>query len=163
MSTYGTQNNEPSGYPGQPGFGQQPGGTYYGQQPQGAPQPPYGTPPPGWGYQPVKPKSQTLGLVGFIMLVVAIIVGTVWTAFAYPEMKAWQDAGQPESGMTGSLVAFALACIILWLVGVASFIIGIVATSTGRGRVWGILAIVLSLAAPFISLWIGALASGVRP
>lgn len=156
MSTYGHRPTEPSGQPGASYYGTQPpahGGPGYGA-------PAYGAPPPGWGYQPVRPKSPLLGLVTLVVLVVAMVIGTTWTAFAYPELKAYQDAGQPESAMTGSLVAYALGCVALWLVGVTTFILGIVATATGRGRAWGIVSIVLSVLAPLLTLGIGAALSG---
>lgn len=162
------QGYQPQGYGQAPqGYGQAPQGygqapQEYGQPAQGYGQSPYGygAPQPGaaqpYGYPAAAPaapaeKSRTLGLVGFGLVVLATIIGCVaivpmMTLIGqYMVANNLNTVDQDEmlmilqSGAPGTMIALNLAS----FVGFAGWVIGIVATAMKRGRMWGVLAIIL--------------------
>lgn len=166
------------GYGQQPhGYSQQPQG--YGQQPQGYPQQPPGQAPHGqqasygsYGgsgmYQQGAPEERpaTLGLVAMAIVVVSAIVLCVLSWMIGKDFaELFLAAGMnPESMDPDALArdpefqAWAARATALWttlsisvLAGIVGWIISIVATSTRRGRSFGIVGIIVGVLAPLLA------------
>lgn len=176
---WGTPANQPPrpaapqpGYPGPTSPGQYPPAQQYpsaypAQQPppgypaQQYPQAGYGYAPAG--YQPAAPaqRSAILGIIALALTALATI-GSVVAAIPVGELFAQivAYAGTTDIGpedVPPALIEQAngplAALTTLAGLGFVGWIMGIVAAVTRRGRTWGVLAIVLGIAAPFIILF----------
>lgn len=140
-------------------------------QPTPAPAPPYGSgsygsASYGYGAAPVGTPAQkkpTMGIVAFALTIVAAIlycvfaaqgatatvdlfnlIGTIDVEAAEPELTSSVEA----QNLALALSAWFLAQAIPAVMGLVGFILGIVAAAQNKGRVWGILAIVLGVIGP---------------
>jgi hypothetical protein len=158
---YGTQPGyapQPHQYPGQPVYGQ----PAYGQPTYG--QPVYGQPAQQFVAAPYQPASAATGprnpVLGFIALGVVVLATLASLAGGWRMLADMQPflAGSIYTGSTDSeAVRVAItgpitAIVTAATVGFAGWIAGIVAAATNRGRVAGILAIVVGVIAPFV-IW----------
>ena len=178
---------QPYGQPAQP-YGQQQPPQYgqqppqgYGQQPQqyGQPQP-YGQPPQGYApvpYQqsaygaPVKKaaKSPIVGMVAFGVVMVCLVlvslaahpIGTVYSDLVIATGSTQVDATTLNEMLLERVPVQAMMLQIGSTLGFAGWVTGIVAAVSGRGRMWGVLAIVVGTLAPFIMM--GVMISGMLP
>lgn len=162
----------PSNYSETP-YGGQPASAPSSSEPQGYGAPPQqGHQPQVYGYGapgPAAPaRKPTMGISAFVLTVVATIfycVFSVLTGNAAVELYEVMgtidldssDAANlpPEAqnavlAMSGFMVAQAIPA----LIGLVGFILGIVAAATGRGRVWGVVAIVLGVLGPIIGFMV---------
>lgn len=150
---------QPNQVPAYPAYGSQPPwGTPGTPQPGQnlAPQPPYFA-----DFQQPAPKSAVLGIVSLAMVGLATIGGAL-TALpigqAYAEVI--RDAGTTTIGpqdippaLADSLAGPAAGLTALSLMGFIGWILAIIAMVTGRGRSWGVIALILGVVAPFIILF----------
>lgn len=169
---YGQQPYPQQGYGQQP-YGQQYGQQQYGQQPYG--QQPYGQqgygqqypvayPAPGYAAPEQPRKSPLLGMIAFAVVLLSTIAGAV---AMYQLMGPITDLLIASGGNTDMLndpqlqaeltqrlaTEFPLQTILLNIgfpLGLAGWITGIVAAATNRGRLWGVLAIILGVLAPVL-------------
>lgn len=157
----------PQGYPGpvapQPGY---PGAAAPGQYPPAyAPQPfqpaGYGYPPAAYAPAAPEKRSPVLGIIGLAVTALAT-VGSVVAAIPVGEVLAHivAFAGTTNIGpedvppdLVAQINGPMSALVSLAGLGFVGWIIGIIAAATGRGRTWGVLAIVLGIVAPFIILF----------
>lgn len=153
-----TGSGQPNQAPGYPAYGSQP--------PWGTP----GSPPPGQSlapqpyfaeFQQPAPKSAVLGIVSLAMVGLATIGGAL-TALpigqAYAEVITIVGTTSigPEDippSLADSLAGPAAALTALSLMGFIGWILAIIATVTGRGRTWGVIALLLGVMAPFIIIF----------
>ena len=164
---------------GQPGdqYGQQ----QYSQQPQQ-----YGNQQqagaPAWhSYDEPAKKKKTVGIIAFFVGVVALVLGVVagvllgnglGNSQALQDYAANGGAGDPQelqrqlmqdpaamSSLGTGMVVFGIGS----LFGLWAIVQGIIAIATKRGRVWGVLAVVLALVAAVvaIALYASAIAGSV--
>ena len=171
------------GYPPQPGY-QQPGYPPQSYPPAGYPpqapglqgypqpyatQPPYQAQPPYYPTAPTAPKSPIVGIIALAVVVIALVgslVGAIPLAQAMGELVATTGSTTftPEDipvSAQQALMGPMSAVMGLSVLGLAGWITGIVAAVSGRGRVWGAIAVVLGVAAPFIILLV--MAAGLAP
>lgn len=133
-----------------------------------APQPgfaaPYVVPPaPGFAAQPPPRASRTLGAIAFALSIVAVLVAPIVAAVAgwriglgvgYEGLIAFSD--DPTGSLSsltpvrGDVLMAETAFWVGTVVGVWAIVQGIVATALGRGRVFGVIAIVLAAIGPFL-------------
>ena len=176
---YGQQYPQPYGqqYP-QPGYGQQQPQQGYGQPSRPAqsaqPENPYqithyaaqygaaGAPQQlsQAGYRttadPAK-KSPILGIAAFGVVLVALVVvciaaqplGSIMADLVLSTGSTQIDS-VTATEMLAQRAPVQMAMLNFWLVGFAGWVTGIVAAIIGRGRLWGVLAIVVGTIAPFI-------------
>ncbi len=131
-----------------------------------APAPSYGSASYGYGTAPVGTpvqKKPTMGIVAFALTVLAAIlycifaargaavtvdmfnlIGTVDVETADPEIMSSTEAQNLALALSAWLMAQAIPAVM----GLVGFILGIVAAAQAKGRVWGILAIVLAVIGP---------------
>jgi hypothetical protein len=136
---------------------------------QGGPQAPYGAQqyPPQQAYAPstwqqdAKPatKSPLLGIIAFVAIALTVVVGSVSLfQIMAPVMNAIVAAGPDaandptfRSSLQAQITtAYPLQAMLLSLcspVGLAAWVVGWVAAIGRRGRLWGVLAIVLGVLA----------------
>ncbi len=175
--------------PPQQGYPQQPYQQPYPTQdrptqpyaPQGYPQPPYPQAYPPAAYPtpahalptpPQYPGQKKSPIVGIISagLVVLALVGSL--AMAYPLGQLYGDlvtyAGTTQidaqdipPAMMEAIVGPTMGLLALALLGFVGWILGIVAAAGNRGRLWGVIAIVAGLAAPFLIL--AVMVAGMSP
>jgi hypothetical protein len=107
------------------------------------------TPSPYYVPQPPAPLPNTLGLVGLIMSVVTV-AGGVLTAFRFGGGSGSNYDPWNPTYSNDAAVGIAFAFTGLSLIGLASFVIGIVAAASKRGRGQGVGAIVLSVLGPLV-------------
>jgi hypothetical protein len=103
---------------------------------------------------PAKPSS-TLGVVGLVLVVIYLVVAIV-ARWLTPDIAVYELTS--TSGSMGRLGAEILPQLVLPLlmmasgaIGLAGWILGIVATVTNRGRVFGVSAIILGVVAFLIA------------
>ena len=112
------------------------------------------------GYQtPVAParKSPILGMVAFGIVLVALVMvslaaqplGTIMADLVLSTGSTQIDS-VTATEMLAQRAPVQMAMLNFWLVGFAGWVTGIVAAIIGRGRLWGVLAIVVGTIAPFI-------------
>ncbi|MGC3993010.1 MAG: hypothetical protein QM779_02585 [Propionicimonas sp.] len=181
------QPQAPYGYPPQSshGHGQQAYGQQaYGQQPQANPyQAPYGSPqaypaqpyPAANAFEPTRPadRSPMLGIIAFAVLAACVVVGSI-CGFQIMQVAAQYIATLSGGGtLDQAALTRALETVLLnnypvqtmalnvtgWG-GFAAWIAGIVATVTRRGRLWGVLTIVLGVVTPIIIIAVAFTAMG---
>ena len=176
----------PQPYPQQYGQQPQPYGQRppqgYGQQPQPyGQQQPYGQHPPQ-GYAPVPyqqsaygapvekvAKSPIVGQVAFGVVVLCLVlvclaaqpIGTVYSDLVLAAGTTNVDATMLNQLLLERVPVQAMMLQVGSMLGLAGWITGIVAAVTGRGRMWGVLAIVVGALAPFIM--IGVMISAMLP
>lgn len=104
---------------------------------------------------PAEPKSGALGVVSLIISLLCT-AGALWLGYwaasaivAYSRLP-YSQQGDASASMTWGWTMFG----ILSAFGLASFVMGIIATATGRGRASGIGAIVLATLAPVLGFLI---------
>lgn len=150
--SYPPQQQNPYGPTSQPSPYAAPGSDPYAN--------PYGQMNP-YAPDPAQRKPATLGVVGFVIVLIMAIAGIAlaWLAgneFAkiydiygenVPEVLPPEHEGTAVAGF-GMLVASWVA----GFIGLVGWIIAIVATAQNRGRLWGVLAIILGVIAPVIML-----------
>jgi hypothetical protein len=144
--------------------------AYAGLQPAqaGPPQPREVT--PTFGPPSSNRKSSGLGIVALLMSVAANVVATVGFLPVMPLMhrvmiEARTNPDADTSWVYAEATKFSSAGLMLniaFFVGLAAFIMGIVAAVSGRGRGWGVGTIVLSLLGPVITvlIWTAVAISG---
>ena len=170
QSPYAQQGQQP--YPG--GYAQHPQSAY-----QQAPQPyPYGyaAQPPA-SYQRPQQRSSLLGLIALAVVAVTAIVGVVLAfnfghALSSVLIATGIDPTDPNAAQqlqdnpafrqfalsnAGAVNGIGFAS----LAGIAGWVVGIVAAATRRGRLWGIVAIILGILAPVAM--IAAMVVGMMP
>lgn len=147
---------QPNQVPGYPAYGSQPPWGTPGTPQTGqslAPQPPYFA-----EFQQPPPKSAVLGIVSLAMVGLATIGGALT---ALPIGQAYAEVIKlvgtttigPEDippSLADSLAGPAAGLTALSLMGFIGWILAIIAMVTGRGRSWGVIALVLGIVAPFI-------------
>lgn len=149
--------------------------TPYGGQSANPPAEPqgYGSAPqqgyqPAYGYGPGTPatanRKPTMGITALLLTVFATIgycIFSVLTAGAMVDLVEIlgtsnvdttniESLPPPAQDAAIAMTGFMFAQAIPALMGLVGFILGIVATATNRGRVWGIFAIVLGVLGPVI-------------
>ena len=156
----------PYGQANQP-YGQQPPqapNQPYGQQPQQAPNQPYGQPQQGfvpapamgaYGSAPAK-RSPILGIIALVVVVICAVVLSMylWQVGGIAGQVAVN--GTIDTSNQAELQALVLSQLGGWSVigslsgflGLAGWIIGIVAVATKRGRAFGVVTIILGVLAP---------------
>ncbi|TDN45322.1 hypothetical protein EDF64_103246 [Curtobacterium flaccumfaciens] len=161
---YGSQQyGEQQGQYGQPQYGQPEQGQHqYGQQPYAAASAPASAGAPSWqGYEEPKAKKKTLGVVAFIVAVLALVVAVIGgylfgAAFggsdafrqsienggATPSDADIMALTTSSSAVIGSVLFYLGTALGLWAI-----VQGIVAAITKRGRGWGVFAIILAVVA----------------
>jgi len=179
------------GYGGQPAYGQpaapqQPADnpyqiTHYAAQygAQGTPQAPYPPAPyqtqpypPASGWQPGQPekRSPILGIVAFVLVAIALVASLVSLQPLVQLMSNLIIATGSttiDSSMITQQMAdqFAGPATMVFGVspglGLVALILGIVAMATRRGRLWGVIALVLAILGPIIVFT--ALMMGILP
>ncbi|MFJ3379102.1 DUF4064 domain-containing protein [Curtobacterium sp. NPDC090217] len=156
----------------QPQYGQQQYGQQQYDQQQGAPTwggqqhaaaAPASAGAPGWqSYEEPKAKKKTVGVIAFVLGLVALVVGVITgylfgTAIVHssafdqllqnggsttPDPSQFQDM-ENDPALAGAGVLFLLGTVIgLW-----ALVQGIIAIATKRGRGWGVFAVVLAIVA----------------
>ena len=166
---YGSQQyGEQQGQYGQPQSGQpqygrpEQGQQQYGQQPYAAASAPASAGAPSWqGYEEPKAKKKTLGVVAFVVAVLALVVAVIGgylfgAAFggsdafrqsienggATPSDADIMALTTSSSAVIGSVLFYLGTALGLWAI-----VQGIVAAITKRGRGWGVFAIILAVVA----------------
>lgn len=161
---YGSQQyGEQQGQYGQPQYGQPEQGQHqYGQQPYAAASAPASAGAPSWqGYEEPKAKKKTLGVVAFVVAVLALVVAVIGgylfgAAFggsdafrqsienggATPSDADIMALTTSSSAVIGSVLFYLGTALGLWAI-----VQGIVAAITKRGRGWGVFAIILAVVA----------------
>jgi len=164
---YGEQQGQYGQY-GQPQYGSQQygrpeqGQQQYGQQPYAAASAPASAGAPSWqGYEEPKAKKKTLGVVAFVVAVLALVVAVIGgylfgAAFggsdafrqsienggATPSDADIMALTTSSSAVIGSVLFYLGTALGLWAI-----VQGIVAAITKRGRGWGVFAIILAVVA----------------
>lgn len=160
----------------------------YGSAPPVPPAPSYQTPPgaytapvggystPQGAYQaPVQapaPRSAMLGILSFVLALVAVVVAPIIAGIAGYEMGfRLPSVAADVSAATSDLSIFSpvrdqvlLGEIGFWvgtLTGIAAIVLGIVAIAKRRGRVWGVIALVLAILGPVLFFLVFGIALGV--
>ncbi|MCL9663767.1 DUF4064 domain-containing protein [Curtobacterium albidum] len=139
-------------------------------QPYAASSAPASAGSPAWqSYEEPKRKKKTVGLVAFALGVLSLVLGVVGGALmgaAFAGNRALADIAQNGGSsveqqqqmqqqlmndpsaltqLSGGLIVVGIAAVLgLW-----ALVQGIVAAVSGRGRVWGVLAIILAVVATF--------------
>lgn len=152
------------------------GAPQFGAPGYGAPQ--YGTGPTGWGAPEPAPRSRALGLTSmyiaiplFVLSVIASAVVGVSigpfanrsaTGFSYNSSNLPADqaaALAPVGLLMGAQILVGTA------LGILALVLGIVAVATKRGRPFGIVGIIVSVAAPIVSfaVYLATLAATLPP
>lgn len=147
------------GYPTQPGYPAQPG---YPTQPAPGSQPNYGYQPQAYAaapYQPVPvagaPKSPVLGFIAVAVVVLAAVGSLAGGWLMLQELQRFlaeaaytstPSTEELQQAITGPIAGLSIA----GTVGFAGWIAGIVAAATNRGRMAGIIAIVVGILAPIV-------------
>jgi hypothetical protein len=150
-----------SGY-SQPSYSQ-PSYSQQGYPQPGYPQPqPYAQPGyPQPGYPGSQGKSPTLGIISVAVVAIAAIIGNSSMFGFLPAVKAAQTTGHSTSdgewimdqlGSNAALIVIGFYGSLF--LGFIALVIGIVATSTNRGRGWGIAAMVTAIVGPILTLFL---------
>ncbi len=171
---YGQPGPQPYAYPTQ-----QPPTQPYGYSTQQPPTQPYGYPAqqpysqalagssPGYGPKPGESRSPVLGALSLGLVVVCgVVLG--WAMWRLGDMvgplaaNGRVDQTQVQQALLSDLGAgWAVLLNGSLLLGLAAFVMGIVAVATKRGRGFAVLAIVLGVLAPFAAM--GALVAALAP
>jgi hypothetical protein len=132
-------------------------------------QPPGAQPFPGQAaYQPIptETRGRMLGMIAFVVLVLCVGIGSIagfqimQVAGQYIAVIAASSGTVDQTAVTQAMQSelvkdFPFQTVALnitgWL-GLVAWIVGIVATVTRRGRLWGVLTIILGVLAPVIIL-----------
>lgn len=183
------QPQPPYGYPTQPpvyGAGQQQPYPPYGQppaQPWGQQQlqrPAYGSNPQYAGASQPTKKSSALGITGFAVVVLSLLVGIGLAIASSPAFvslmsiippgattqaeiqQVWAQLPQAQQDAIARQLGGPLAGIgVASLVGLIGWVISIVATATARGRGWGIAGIIVGVLAPVAIFFALSIAAGM--
>ena len=131
-------------------------------EPQQLSQAGYRTPP-----DPAK-KSPVLGMAAFGVVMVALVVvcfaaqplGSIMADLVISTGSTQIDS-VTATEMLVEQAPVQTALMNFWLVGFAGWVTGIVAAIVGRGRLWGVLAVVVGTLAPFIML--GVMLAAMMP
>ncbi len=167
--TYGQPSQGGYGQPSQGGYGQPgPGQAYpqqYGQAQYPAQQP-YGYPPQPY-QAAAKPKGSPilgalalggvlacLALMGWSSWNIGQVMGDLMATYGPGVSQSQLEAEMMRRVSTTDLNVFGASM----LGGLAAWIAGIVATATRRGRAYGVWAIILGIAAPFIAMGVMVMA-----
>lgn len=158
---------QPQYGPPQPRYGEY-APPQYGAPAQGAPQ--YGAAPTGWGAPEPAPRSRALGLTSmliaiplFVLSVIAsAVVGVSVGPFATRSATGFSfNSGDLPASEAASLAPAGILMGAQLLVGTAlgilALVLGIVAVATKRGRPFGIVGIIVSVAAPIVSFAVYAI------
>jgi hypothetical protein len=148
---------------------------YGTQQPTYPPQP-YDAPYPAQtGYIPGQKtaKSPMLGMIAFTVLALCVVIGSlagfqVMQVVANLMLSSGMSAGVDQTELAEILqqqlmTAYPMQTVALNITGwggIAAWIAGIVATATNRGRMWGVLTIVLGVLTPVIIMVVAFVAVG---
>ncbi|RDI01138.1 hypothetical protein DEU32_102166 [Curtobacterium sp. AG1037] len=160
---WGEQHGDRDGRPADsPTWGEQHGS----HQPYAAAAAPTSANAPAWqSYDEPKRKKKTAGVVAFVVAIVALVVGVIGgylfgsaiaTSQAFEEVlrnggdanALGPDAFRDLQG-NASIIAAALLFVLGTVLGLWAIIQAIVAMATGRGRVWGVLALVIAVVGVF--------------
>lgn len=166
---YPPQSYPPAGPPQAPGLQGYPQPQPYPTQAPYQNQPQYQTQPPYYPTAPTPAKSPIVGIIALAVVAIALagsLVGAVPLAQAMGELVATTGSTTitPEDipvSAQQALMGPMSAVMGLSVLGLAGWITGIVAAISGRGRIWGVIAVVLGVAAPFIILLV--MAAGLAP
>jgi hypothetical protein len=175
----GQQSGQPYGGQqyGQPHGGQQYGQQHDGQQ-QGWGQPASGSAQGAWSTERAK-RRRTVGVIAFIAGIAAIVLGIVAAlvlggAFAgLPGLRSAAQSGdstelqhvvENDPKLAGPIALGGVLYLVGTVLGLWAIVQGIVATITARGRAYGIIALVLGVVAPIVSIIVltAAIGSAVR-
>ncbi len=167
---YGQQYPQQYGQPQQPPYGQRPP-QGYGQQPQPYGQQPYGqqaqgyppVPYQGTGYgAPVTkvPRSPVVGLAAFGVVLVCLVmvcfaagpIGEVLSSLILVTGSTQVDQTTLTQMLTEQVPLQVMLLNVGSTLGTAGWVTGIVAAATGRGRLWGALAILLGIVAVILMI-----------
>ncbi|HEY3340236.1 MAG TPA: hypothetical protein VGK18_17185 [Propionicimonas sp.] len=161
---YGQRPPQGYGQQPQPGYGQQP--QQYGQQPYGQQQPPQGYAPvpyqqSGYGTPAAKvAKSPVVGLAAFGVVAVCLVlvcfaagpIGEVLSTLILVTGSTQVDQTTLTQMLTEQVPVQVMMLNVGSSLGTAGWITGIVAAATGRGRLWGVLAILLGIVAVILMI-----------
>ncbi|MGO1798426.1 MAG: hypothetical protein ACTH2E_01445 [Microbacterium sp.] len=150
----------PAQYPSPPGAYAAPVGGY--AAPQGAYQAP----------QRAEPQSATLGVVAFVLSIVAAVVAPIIGGIAGYQIGHGLPTVMEHIDTTTSDLSFLspvrdqvlMGEIGFWvgtLAGLAAIVLGIIAIAKRRGRVWGIVALIVAALAPMIFFFVLSITLGV--
>jgi len=111
-------------------------------------------------------KSPVLGFIAAAIVAVAAVLGNASMFAMIPAMAKASSTGHSTSDsawlaaqLGDNWVGVVLSFYGSLFLGFVALVIGIVATSTGRGRGWGIAAIVISMIGPIVTLFIVGIAA----
>ncbi len=160
---YGQQYPPHSGQQPQQGYGQQPQQygqpQLYGQHPQGYAPVPYQQSAYGVPVEKVA-KSPIVGMVAFGVVLVSLVlvcfgagpVGEVLAALVQVTGSTQVDQTTLTEMLTEQVPVQVMLLNVGSTLGTAGWVTGIVAAATGRGRLWGVLAILLGIVAVILMI-----------
>ena len=137
-------------------YGQQGQQSQYGQYGQQSQYSPYGQQPYDYGQQPAQPydygtpvvekKPSTFGIVSFAV----VMIGSLLFGWPFQGINLPAVVDNPNAANEPSLESASLVIVLGALVIFVGFVLSIVAIAIARGRVWGIVGLILSFIMPWI-------------